>query len=134
MRIGPAALEQFEVSLSFANQPADIDLLGQAAESNTTVRAPDGWQISQLSQLVDDFHDVVARDAMTAGDLADGDGTVAVDAEIHQHAQRIVGIQSQLHCWFPSAVPDMPRPDRRIRYIDNTSLRPCGPERIAVAI
>src|SRR3546814_16138132 len=105
----PEALYQFEVYFSFANQPADIDLLGQAAESNTNVLAPEGLQISQLSQLVDDFHDVVARDAMTAGDLADGDETVAVAAEILQHAQRIVGIPSQLHRGLPSAVPDMPR-------------------------
>src|SRR3546814_15087576 len=96
MMIGPEALDQFEVSFSFANQPADIDLLGQAAESNTTVLAPYGLQISQLSQPVDDFHAAVARDVMPARDLAVGAGTVAVDAVIVQNAPLTVGIQSQL--------------------------------------
>jgi hypothetical protein len=59
--------------------------------------APHGFDEAKRAKVVHHFGQVVLGDVVRLRDVADRDQVVAVQGQVHQGAQRIVGVRSQSH-------------------------------------
>ncbi len=59
--------------------------------------AANGIDVSGYTQLMGDFHQVVLGDAIALGNLLDCREPIVLKRQIHQHTQRVVGVDGQAH-------------------------------------
>src|SRR5690606_29740569 len=76
---------------------AQANLLGGAREREAAGAAPDGAEIAEVLQLVDDLDDVVTRDAEVVGHLGGGRALVRSRGRMDQHAEGVVREHVKLH-------------------------------------
>lgn len=94
---GVETFHRFGRSFGVANDLADIYLSRLARKLNTAAFATVTLDESSASEIVDHFDQVISRDGVTVGDFGNVDEAVAVNREVHQHAQRIIGVECELH-------------------------------------
>lgn len=90
-------LDHEKIGLGAAYQVADIDALRIRFQSDPAITAPHRFDKAGDPQLIDDLHQVILRYAMQVGYILNLHEAIAIDAEIHQRAQRIVSVGGKSH-------------------------------------
>ena len=91
------ALDQVEIPFGRPQDLAQIDFARRPCELKAAVFPSNGRNETSPAQIVDQFHQVVFRNAVGGGDFPDGAAPVAVEAEIDESPQGIVAVSRQLH-------------------------------------
>ena len=90
-RIGGEALGDVHASLEVANHVPELDVLRPSGQPYATVLAADGLNIAEQAKLMNDLHQMVLRDAVSARHLVDRYEPLGNQREQHQHPEGIVG-------------------------------------------
>src|SRR3546814_12861052 len=69
--------------------------------------AADRLEDAFMTEILHDLHQVILGDPVTVGDLLDGRPRFALEAEVHQDPQGVIGVDGQSHRW-PSALRAAP--------------------------
>src|SRR6185437_1951134 len=107
-----------EIRLHAANDVAEIDRRRRPRQAQPAILAANGRDIAHNAELVRHLHEMVARNTIAPRDVVDRRKPRAVEREIDEGAQAVIGIGGQPH--EPSSVT---WPGRLARAID----RPRGP-------
>ena len=87
--------DERQVGLRPAHHIAEDDRLGGTRKAQAAVLAADCRDIPRQPELVRDLHQVIARDPVALGDLGDGREAVLFHRQVHQQAQRKIGVDGQ---------------------------------------
>jgi hypothetical protein len=100
-----AAPHEINLAFRMANQVADIDLACVSREPKAATAAPKALYIAGPGQVTRYFHQVVLRDAMGSGDLANRAKPILVRRQIQHYPDRKVSVSRQPHRSLHICIP-----------------------------
>jgi len=95
-RIGKAVHDR-EILLGEPEHGTDADLLRRPGEMQAPAAAAQRLDEAAAAQPLRHLRQMVGGDAVGRRDLLDRGALAATQAEIHQHAQRVVAMERQVH-------------------------------------
>src|SRR5215472_9849529 len=91
------AANNIESILGVAHDLADIDVARFAHHPDSTVATAYRVEITHLTEIVNDLHQVRFRDAETLRNISDCRQPTVVKPDMNEDAQRIMGMKGEAH-------------------------------------
>lgn len=98
----PHALNDDHLFLDRTHDGTNVDLCGWAGQAYAAGSPPDRLDQSLRPERLGDLEQMVPRQAVGFGNLADGGTAIRTKRQIDEHSQRIIGVEGHTHGSNPS--------------------------------
>ncbi len=95
--LGCKALGNFHVRFEIAYDLPEVNLFGGTRKTQPAMLAANALGVAKAAELMDDFSQMLVRDAIAARDLVNRDETIRPQAKQHQDSDGILGELCQAH-------------------------------------
>jgi hypothetical protein len=91
------AFDDIEAVFHVVHHIPKSDHVGRTRKPHAATLAPNGLNVASGGEAIDNFHEVVIRNAVRLGSFKDCAQSIGMRAKKDKHAQRVIGKESELH-------------------------------------
>lgn len=84
------AFDEVWLSLGFAEETAEADLVGRLGELHSAVASTAGFEVAEFAEEMNDFGEVISGNLVGLGDILELKELVVVERGKHEDAQGII--------------------------------------------